>query len=543
MPSPPCPPSLPLPLPTGVLPGYETSVALDGTHAGVTAATLCAADSWRGPAVYDASLTKAECTGCVQYSGTDPTAPLGATSVDACLATPGNYYVGSGVFGQCAANTYNVGYNKETSCELCGTNQVALAGSESSGACYTPAGYGALFVSPGVLRADPCPANTYGRAQNTYGIVEVECTKCPEHTYANTTGHTSIDDCLTVRGYGYEDGAVNQCDFGTYSVGGDVSACTACAPGYNTSFASGQIEAEGVGGATMGAYLASQCVVGAGVFYTNGNNANGGLSPCPRNTYNAKLSYGVCDDCPGNKATMILSGATLASDCDACKPGSAGADCTSCISGKYAPGYVLGGGSCTDCPKPSGFTGNMVSRVNTSTPEDCVPEFPSNGGSPSKYTFDYFAGLGGLGTDASSSGTTQALCQTACGANCIFFTFANTTDGATCQIFAATTTPDATNTKIAAGVPPTPLLLLEVKPQIYVSYPVDATLAGAIGTTISSEVNFATAKAACDADASCVGLAATAADNTHWRTFKGSLYEGTVTKIKAYGPSINSWVA
>ena len=88
-----------------VLPGYETSVALDGTHAGVTAATLCAADSWRGPAVYDASLTKAECTGCVQYSGTDPTAPLGATSVDACLATPGTYYVGSGVFGQSAANT------------------------------------------------------------------------------------------------------------------------------------------------------------------------------------------------------------------------------------------------------------------------------------------------------------------------------------------------------------------------------------------------------------------------------------------------------
>ena len=56
-------------------------------------------------------------------------------------------------------------------------------------------------------------------------------------------------------------------------------------------------------------------------------------------------------------------------------------------------------------------------------------------------------------------------------------------------------------------------------------------------------MNFATAKAACDADASCVGLAATAADNTHWRTFKGSLYEGTVTKIKAYGPSINCWVA
>ena len=87
------------------------------------------------------------------------------------------------------------------------------------------------------------------------------------------------------------------------------------------------------------------------------------------------------------------------------------------------------------------------------------------------------------------------------------------------------------------------MLLLEVKPQIYVSYPAATALTDVIGATIASGQTYAVAKDACDKDASCVGLVTSAATDGSWRTIAGALFEDKQTKIKAYGVAIESSIA
>jgi hypothetical protein len=60
---------------------------------------------------------------------------------------------------------------------------------------------------------------------------------------------------------------------------------------------------------------------------------------------------------------------TQKSDCNSCRPGFGGViitltapACTKCTSGTYAAGYKVGGEACSSCPKPTGYTGTMVSR-------------------------------------------------------------------------------------------------------------------------------------------------------------------------------------
>ena len=59
------------------------------------------------------------------------------------------------------------------------------------------------------------------------------------------------------------------------------------------------------------------------------------------------------------------------SDCNACSPGYGNPSgfitslkapsCSMCPSGTYSPGYFSGGQFCAACPKPSLFSGKMVS--------------------------------------------------------------------------------------------------------------------------------------------------------------------------------------
>lgn len=89
-------------------------------------------------------------------------------------------------------------------CTSCGTGLTTDAdGSASSDDCYVPAGWGTARDAQGFLSAAKCPVNTYGRENNTYGLVDVECTKCLDNSHTNQDASTNAAQCLTNSGYGY----------------------------------------------------------------------------------------------------------------------------------------------------------------------------------------------------------------------------------------------------------------------------------------------------------------------------------------------------
>ena len=181
------------------------------------------------------------------------------------------------------------------------------------------------------------------------------------------TGSTSVDACVTNPGYGYYDGQVLQCEFGSYAPGGDQSECADCGEGYNTT-QNGQPSLTAVAGATS----SSQCAIAAGWAYTNSADATKGLAPCARGSYKALIGNAQCLQCPAGTTTTLVSGATALTDCNACIPGygnpsgsianPSAPSCGACSSGFYSPGGFVGGQYCSVCPKPSLFTGKMVSR-------------------------------------------------------------------------------------------------------------------------------------------------------------------------------------
>ena len=61
------------------------------------------------------------------------------------------------------------------------------------------------------------------------------------------------------------------------------------------------------------------------------------------------------------------------------------------------------------------------------------------------------------------------------------------------------------------------------------------------GTPLNSFAAFESARASCDSDARCVGIKSNG-DRSQWRTFAGSLVEGTTAKVRLNGDAINSWV-
>jgi hypothetical protein len=86
-------------------------------------------------------------------------------------------------------------------------------------------------------------------------------------------------------------------------------------------------------------------------------------------------------------------------------------------------------------------------------------------------------------------------------------------------------------------------IMFEVKAGIYAAYLAkDAADAGGVGTSIATNhATFDAAKTACDTNPACAGFANTAA--SVWRTFSAAKWEGAVGKVRAVGPTLNSWVA
>ena len=190
-------------------PGYFSSAS---ATPGVSAANACPGDFYRTAYTAYDQAAAATCTACPAGMRTMPNVTA-ATSKDQCLAPPGyGFDAATGTASICPRGKYNPGWNREA-CTSCGNGAMTTdgQGSTTPDDCYTPAGYGSSKATDGVLSAAICPLNTYGVPNNTYGLYEVACTKCLDHSSTNFTGATRAADCLVNPGFGYYSGSVLQC--------------------------------------------------------------------------------------------------------------------------------------------------------------------------------------------------------------------------------------------------------------------------------------------------------------------------------------------
>jgi hypothetical protein len=328
---------------------------------GNNSATTCALHTYRaGDGLYDAAADAAgvPCTPCPTSMQTLVT---GSSSDNACLAPPGYGWDSNTMSAAlCARGTYSPGWSREA-CTACGGGTVTTdaLGATHVGACKVLAGHGTSRADDGTLSAAACPVGTFGRPSDTYGLVDVECTKCLEFSTTAGNGSTTGAQCTTLPGYGWYNGAVQQCEYAYFSPGGLQEPCGFCGEGYNTSTSAAGISA------VQGADARSDCVIAAG--WTR--DGAGGIKPCVQGYYKSDLGNATCSRCPSGTTTTITIASAFRSDCDACRAGFGAAaidlsspNCTICASGKYSFGYVTGGQDCVDCPKPDGYTGLMVSR-------------------------------------------------------------------------------------------------------------------------------------------------------------------------------------
>lgn len=503
---------------------------------GLTAASPCPADTYRSEEHQFDGTTAVICTPC---PGGSRTMSEGSTSQDSCMAPPGyGYDLATGTSAICPSGTYNTGWNRDP-CTDCGKGSFTTdgEGSISPDACKILAGYGSSRSADGLmLTAFECPVGMFGREADTYGLVEVACTPCPEFSTTNSTGSVGIMQCLAEPGYGWEDGSVRECYYGEYSAGWHHDPCTACGDGYNTSKGGSYSEA------TMGATSKADCIVAAG--WTP--DGAGGLKPCVPGYYKALMGPSACVKCPDGTTSTMVNAASQISDCDACRPGfgtgssgvlnASSPWCAVCESGTYAPGNVRGGEVCQPCPHPAEFTGRMVSRRGISTPEYCLPEFTSDG-LDNFETWDMLTMSTAALTSASGISTVES-CQQACSSSddCQYFVFHHSSGVCSVRDKVPYQPVDVTDMSKS-------YVLFAVYQDQYVAYPAHETDGASLGEPLAIYTTREEAKTACDVAEACVGIKYIHTEaESPWRTFRGTLWEGVTGKIKVNGESVNPWI-
>ena len=401
-----------------MLPGYQAPAS---TSLGVDAATLCPRGSYRGAEATFNPTTGTLCTPCPAFMDT---LDEGSLTAEACLAPPGyGYNAATRAAALCAKGTYSEDWGRAP-CASCGGGIVTTtaAGAASPDECFIPPGhFGVLAADNRTLSAAPCPRGTFGSAAPTFGIVASDCSDCPEHSTTRQEASTDALQCLADAGYGWGNDGLDECAAGSWSRGGAQDACTPCAEGYTTS-------SNGVD-VTTGATGPEQCVIAPG--WTPDGGGGSGLKQCVQGWYKAAVGPGACVQCPATTTTSLLWRATSLADCDACQPGfgnpaidPARPACSLCPSGTFSIGRKAGGSACEPCPKPVGFSGRMVSRRGSASPEACVPEFSSDG-ADNDDTWDLIPMDEAAATAPAPDATSVEACQAACAASpdCQYFSF------------------------------------------------------------------------------------------------------------------------
>ncbi len=88
------------------------------------------------------------------------------------------------------------------------------------------------------VAANPCPANTYGVANKTNGLINMPCKACTKNL-VSTAASDSFDDCKNPGGFGYTSEGANQCPDNFWAAASLMQPCEPCSEGRITSYKPG----------------------------------------------------------------------------------------------------------------------------------------------------------------------------------------------------------------------------------------------------------------------------------------------------------------
>jgi hypothetical protein len=84
----------------------------------------------------------------------------------------------------------------------------------------------------------PCPANTYGVAAKTNGLINAPCKACAKNLLSSA-GSNAFEDCKNPGGFGYTTEGANQCPDNFYAEAESMKPCEPCPEGRVTDYVPG----------------------------------------------------------------------------------------------------------------------------------------------------------------------------------------------------------------------------------------------------------------------------------------------------------------
>lgn len=155
----------------------------------------------------------------------------------------------------------------------------------------------------------PCPANTYGVANKTYGLINAPCKACTKNLYSPANS-TSFQACKNPVGFGYTSEGANQCPDGFWAAKDSMLPCEQCPPGRTTQYIIGNGSAQA---------SVNDCIVkdGNGVYdpeaedpwNPTNTSSNTTAAPCPVGTYfegevlGSQTTNPKCKQCAAGQST------------------------------------------------------------------------------------------------------------------------------------------------------------------------------------------------------------------------------------------------
>ena len=171
---------------------------------------------------------------------------------------PPGYYINNGTLAKCT-DGYRPGWvalSAAGSCLSCGAGILvqanepderanaandSLVAATASKSCYIEAGWGITFDPEDFTKfraIAPCPNNTYGVANTTFGLINAPCKACTKNTFS-AAGSTSFQDCKNRAGFGYTSEGANQCPPGWWAGAASMEPCVQCPSCRTTSYTPG----------------------------------------------------------------------------------------------------------------------------------------------------------------------------------------------------------------------------------------------------------------------------------------------------------------
>ena len=190
----------------------------------------------------------------------------------------------------------------------------------------------------------PCPANTYGVAAKTYGLINALCKACTKNL-ASAPGSDGFGDCKNPAGFGYTSEGANQCPDDFWAAADAMRPCEPCAKGRVTDYEPGN-------GTLQDSVFKCRVLPGYGIYNTSSSDpwnpaspsANTPVKPCPIGFFSAgdtgapgtNTSNPTCRACPVGQSTSTEGSSTCDGEAPhiACSNGTAAdhfSDCCAAV--------------------------------------------------------------------------------------------------------------------------------------------------------------------------------------------------------------------